>query len=304
MLRRSFAAKPEELRMQRIVPFLWFDRGAAMAAEFYAGIFPESSITSTSKTPDTPSGTVEIVSLKLYGLEFQFMSAGPMFKFTPAISFLVSCDSKEDVDGLWEKLKVDGKERMPLGEYPFSKRYGWIEDSYGISWQLMYWEARQGASRITPTLMFVGDNCGKAEEAAKFYASVFRDSALGQVNRYGPNMEPNAPELVSQLGFQLAGQGFAAMDSAFKHGFTFTEAISFMISCDSQDEVDHYWNALSAVPEAEQCGWLKDRYGLSWQVVPSVLAVLMQDKDPEFRSGVTSRMLKMKKLVISELKGE
>jgi predicted 3-demethylubiquinone-9 3-methyltransferase (glyoxalase superfamily) len=290
--------------MQRIVPFLWFDREAANAAEFYVGTFPQSTITSTTITPETPSGRVEIVSLKLYDQEFQFMSAGPMFKFTPALSFLVSCDSKEEVDGLWEKLKAGGKARMPLGEYPFSKRYGWIEDSYGISWQLMYTEGRRGASRITPTMMFVGDNCGKAEEAAKFYASVFHDSALGQVNRYGPNMEPNSPELVSQLGFRLEGQGFAAMDSAFKHDFSFTEAISLLIYCDTQDEVDHYWNALSAAPEAEQCGWLKDRYGLSWQVVPRVLPLLMQDKDPEIRSGVTSRMLKMKKLVISELKGE
>ena len=290
--------------MQRIVPFLWFESQAAKAADFYAGIFPQSSITSTTIIPETPSGSVEIVSLRLYGHEFELMSAGPMFKFTPALSFLVSCDSQEEVAGLWEKLKAGGKQRMALGEYPFSKRYGWIEDSYGISWQLMYSEARRGASRITPTMMFVGGNCGKAEEAAKFYASVFRDSALGQVNRYGANMEPNAPELVSQLGFRLEGQGFAAMDSALKHDFNFTEAISLLIYCDTQNEVDHYWNALSAVPEAEQCGWLKDRYGFSWQVVPRVLPLLMQDKDPEIRSGVTSRMLKMKKLVISELKGE
>jgi predicted 3-demethylubiquinone-9 3-methyltransferase (glyoxalase superfamily) len=290
--------------MPRIVPFLWFDHEAAKAAEFYASIFPQSSITSKTITPETPSGSVEIVSLKLYNQEFVFMSAGPMFKFTPALSFLVSCDSKEEVDGLWDKLKPGGKERMPLGEYPFSKRYVWVEDSYGIPWQLMYNEGRRGASRITPTMMFVGGNCGKAEEAAKFYITVFRDSALGQVNRYGPNMEPNAPDMVSQLGFQLEGQSFAAMDSALKHDFNFTEAISLLIYCDTQNEVDNYWNALSAVPEAEQCGWLKDRYGFSWQVVPRVLPLLMQDKDPKIRSGVTNRMLKMKKLVIAELKGE
>ncbi|MGO8692994.1 MAG: VOC family protein [Rectinemataceae bacterium] len=290
--------------MQRIVPFLWFDREAAKAAEFYSGVFPQSSITSTTVTPDTPSGSVEVVSLKIYGQEFELMSAGPMFRFTPALSFLVSCDSKEEVDGLWEKLRSGGKERMPLQEYPFSKRYAWIEDSYGISWQLMYNEGRGGASRITPTMMFVGGNCGKAEEAAKLYIAVFRDSALGQVNRYGPNMEPNAPEMVSHLGFRLEGQGFAAMDSAAKHDFNFTEAISLLIYCDTQEEIDHYWNALSAVPEAEQCGWLKDRYGFSWQVVPRMLPILLQDKDPAIRRSVTNRMLKMKKLVITELKGE
>jgi predicted 3-demethylubiquinone-9 3-methyltransferase (glyoxalase superfamily) len=290
--------------MQRIVPFLWFDREAAKAAEFYAGAFPQSSITSTTITPGTPSGSVEIVSLKLYGQEFEFITAGPMFKFTPALSFLVSCDSKEEVDRLWERLKSGGTERMPLGEYAFSKRYAWIEDSYGVSWQLMFSEGRNGASRITPTMLFIGGNCGKAEAAAKFYATVFRDSALGLVNRYGPNMEPNAPDMVSHLGFRLEGQDFAAMDSALKHDFSFTEAISLLIYCDTQDEVDHYWEALSAVPEAEQCGWLKDRYGISWQVVPRALPLLMQSADPEIRGAVTNRMLKMKKLVIAELMGE
>jgi predicted 3-demethylubiquinone-9 3-methyltransferase (glyoxalase superfamily) len=290
--------------MQRIVPFLWFDREAASAAEFYAGTFPRSSITSNTITPETPSGSVETVSLQLCGQEFEFMSAGPMFKFTPALSFLVSCDSKEEVDGLWEKLKSGGSERMPLGEYPFSKRYAWIEDRYGISWQLMHNEGRQGVSKITPTMMFVGPNCGRAEEAARFYAAVFRDSTVDQVDRYGPHMEPNAPEMVSHLGFRLEGQGFAAMDSALKHDFNFTEAISMQIYCDTQEEVDRYWDALSAAPEAEQCGWLKDKYGFSWQVVPRALPLLMQDADPEVRRGVTSRMLKMKKLIIAELKGE
>lgn len=101
--------------------------------------------------------------------------------------------------------------------------------------------------------------------------------------------------------FMLENQWFAAMDSAHEHNFAFNEAISFIVYCDTQEEIDYYWNKLSAVPEAEQCGWLKDKYGLSWQIVPAVMDKMMQDQDPERLARVTQAFLKMKKFNLPAL---
>jgi predicted 3-demethylubiquinone-9 3-methyltransferase (glyoxalase superfamily) len=229
------------------------------------------------------------------------ISAGPLFRFTPAVSFLVSCSTKEEVDSLWKKLSEGGMALMPLDAYPFSERFGWMQDRFGLSWQVMYVGEHEAAQRITPTLMFVGDVCGKAEEAITFYTSVFPDSGIGGVHRYGMDESPDTEGTVKHATFRLAGQEFGAMHSAHPHGFTFNEAISFIVSCDSQEEIDHYWSSLSAVPEAEQCGWLKDRYGLSWQVAPSSMDEMLRTGTKEQIDRVTEAFLQMKKFDIAAL---
>ncbi len=284
-----------------ITTHLWFDREAAEAARFYVSLFPDSRITSESKLGDTPSGDVDLLSFELAGSAFQAISAGPLFKFTPAVSFLVACESNAEVDRYWKALSPGGSELMPLGPYPFSEHYAWVVDRFGLSWQLMAMGTRKAPQKITPTLMFTGQNCGRAEEAIRFYAAHFPGSLVGEIDRYGPGMEPNAPELVKHAAFALSGQAFAAMDSAYDHGFTFNEAISFMVSCETQGEIDRHWQALSAVPEAEQCGWLKDRFGLSWQIVPTALGRLMGASDEATRAKVTKAFLAMKKFDIAEL---
>jgi predicted 3-demethylubiquinone-9 3-methyltransferase (glyoxalase superfamily) len=155
--------------------------------------------------------------------------------------------------------------------------------------------------RITPTLMFVGEVCGRVEEAVHFYASVFPDAEVGPVLRYGGGEAPEKEGTIKHAGFTLAGQEFAAMDSAREHQFGFNEAISFMVGCDTQDEIDYYWDRLSAVPEAEQCGWLKDRFGVSWQVTPSVLDRMLTSGTPEQIARVTRAFLRMKKFDLAEL---
>jgi predicted 3-demethylubiquinone-9 3-methyltransferase (glyoxalase superfamily) len=286
--------------MQNIVTHLWFDREAREAAAFYSGIFDITGSPEVETLGGTPSGQVDIVSLELAGRKFQFLSAGPYFKFTPAVSFLVTSGERAEVDRLWERLHLPGKELMPLGEYPFSARYAWIEDRYGLSWQLMYLPGN-AKTRITPSMMYTGAQLGKAREAVSLYTSVFGPSAVDHILPYGPGAEPNAADMVQHAGFSLLGEDFAAMDSAYEHGFTFTEAISFMVFCDSQEEIDRSWAALSAVPEAEQCGWLKDRFGLSWQIVPRRLGELMSEGDPEKRERVTTAFLAMKKFDIAGL---
>jgi predicted 3-demethylubiquinone-9 3-methyltransferase (glyoxalase superfamily) len=293
---------------QKIVPHLWFDKEAKEAAKFYCSVFPDSNVANVTTLHNTPSGDVDTVSFDLWGQKFMAISAGPEFEFNPSISFIVNFDpsrekdAKEKIDEAWNKLSQGGTVLMPLDKYPFSERYGWIQDKYGLSWQLILTNP-EGEERppIVPSLMFVGKNCGKTEEALEFYLSVFRNSKPGAVFRYGPGQEPDKEGTVMFADFMLAGQWFAAMDSAREHGFNFNEAISFMVYCDTQEEIDYYWEKLSAVPEAEQCGWLKDRYGLSWQIVPTAMDETMSQGTPEQMRRVTEAFLAMKKFDLAEL---
>jgi predicted 3-demethylubiquinone-9 3-methyltransferase (glyoxalase superfamily) len=295
--------------VQKITPHLWFDKEAKEAAEFYCAVFPDSKITNLTVIQDTPSGDSDIVSFELWGTSFMAISAGPLFKFNPSISFFVNFDpardkdAKQRLDAMWAKLSEGGKALMPLDKYPFSERYGWIEDKYGVSWQLILTNP-EGEERppIIPSLMFVGERCGKAEEATDFYLSIFKDSKRGTIARYPEGMAPDEEGTIMFTDFQLLGQWFAAMDSAHEHHFIFNEAVSLMVSCDTQAEIDYYWEKLSAVPEAEQCGWLKDKYGVSWQIVPTAMGDMMGKGTPEQINRVTQAFLKMKKFDLETLK--
>ncbi|PYV41551.1 MAG: hypothetical protein DMG06_16700 [Acidobacteria bacterium] len=288
--------------MQKITPHLWFDKEAKEAAEFYTSVFKDSNVKDTTTLHNTPSGSVDIVTIELTGQRFTLISAGPLFKFNPSVSFLVACKTKDEVDSLWKKLSEGGTALMELGEYPFSERYGWTQDKYGLSWQVMFMGKREIKQKITSTIMFVGDVCGKAEEAINFYASVFHNARIGNILRYGQGEEPDKEGTIKHAAFTLEGRDFAAMDSAHKHNFTFNEAISLMVHCDTQKEIDYYWEKLSAVPAAEQCGWLKDKYGLSWQIVPTGMDEMMKNKDEKKLARVTEAFLKMKKFDIAALK--
>jgi predicted 3-demethylubiquinone-9 3-methyltransferase (glyoxalase superfamily) len=270
----------EMITMQKIIPHLWFDQEAEEAGEFYMSLFEGSKLKNKTILNNTPSGTVEMLTIELAGQEFMLLSGGPFFKFTPAVSFVIACRSAEEVERLWEKFMENGTALMPLGTYPFSEKFGWVMDQYGLSWQVMYIVDVEIMQKITPSLMFVGDQCGKAEEAIRFYASIFNHSKVGNIQRYGENDAPDQANTVQHADFTLENLAFAAMDSAYPHGFTFNEAISFIVSCDTQEEIDYFWEKLSAFPEAEQCGWLKDKFGFSWQITPAIMNDLMQDQDP------------------------
>lgn len=249
---------------------------------------------------DTPSGSVDMVTIELLNQEFTLISAGPFFKLNPSISFLLACETKEEVDILWKSLSEDGLILMELGEYPFSEKYGWIQDKYGVSWQLMY-NTQRKKQKITPTLMFVGENCGKAEDALNFYTSIFHDAKVGEILRYQKGEEPDRKGTIKHANFTLEQQEFAIMDSAYQHNFSLNEAISFIVHCKTQKEIDYYWESLSADPSAEQCGWLKDKYGVSWQIVPLVMNEMMKSNDEQKIMRVTEAFLKMKKFDIAKL---
>ncbi|MBN2356492.1 VOC family protein [candidate division KSB1 bacterium] len=282
--------------MQKIIPHLWFDKEAKAAAEFYTALFDDSRIHFINTIKDTPSGDAEIVGFRIMGYELMAISAGPYFKINPSISFHARYRTVAEVDQLWEKLSEGGFVMMELGEYPFSKKYGWVQDKFGVSWQVIHTE---GAfeQRIMPALMFVGAVCGQSEAAIGFYASVFRDTKAEVLARYLEGEAPDKPGTVKYAQFSLEGQEFAAMDSAHAHNFSFNEAVSFIVNCQDQPEIDYFWDKLSAVPEAEQCGWVKDKYGVSWQITPANMGELMA-RNPQKTTPV---MLGMKKIIIADL---
>jgi predicted 3-demethylubiquinone-9 3-methyltransferase (glyoxalase superfamily) len=288
--------------MHKITPHLWFDKEAKEAARFYTQAFENSRIKSISVLPDTPSGDVDIVTIDLASQEFILLSAGPLFKINTSVSFLVACKTPKEVDVLWATLSPGGRALMELGAYPFSERYGWITDKYGLSWQIMAMGEWPIRDKIIPTLMFSGDACGKAEEAINFYASIFQDSHIGEATRYTKGEGPDKEGTIKHVSFTLAGQEFAAMDSARVHDCPFNEAISLIVNCEDQKEIDYYWTKLSAHPKAEQCGWIKDKYGLSWQIDAIELREMLNTKDASQMKRLMEAMLKMKKLDVAELK--
>lgn len=292
----------------QITPNLWFTDEAKDAAERYVSIFSNSRVTGetrynppSAEASGRPEGSVMSVEFELEGQPFVALNGGSTIEFNPAISFLVNCPTEQEVDDLWAKLTPGGEELMPLGSYPFSDRYGWTEDSFGVSWQVIHADCISERT-IVPCLMFVGDRCGLAEEAMAFYTSVFDRAAVTDLFRYGPDQEPNEEGTVMFGDFTLRGQHFAAMDSAEEHDFDFNEAVSFIVDCGDQSEVDEYWDNLTANGGEEgRCGWLMDRYGVSWQVVPSILPALLNEPDPEGVRRVTQSLLSMNKIEIEPL---
>lgn len=286
---------------QKITPFLWFDNQAEEAANFYTTLFTDSALGQVSRYgPDTPgpAGQVMTVRFKLAGLWFTALNGGPYFNFTPAHSFFVHNETEQQVDTLWQALSAGGSVLMDLAAYPFSEKFGWVQDRFGLSWQVSLDRVPQS---ISPFFMFTGAQHGRAAEAVHLYTSLFPASGVDRLDLYGPG-EDGPEGTTRHAAFRLAGQPFEAIDSAFDHGFTFTPAISFYIDCRDQAEVDFFWDRLLDGGQPSQCGWLTDRFGVSWQVIPTALIELMNDPDPQKSYRVTQAMLKMVKIDIAALK--
>ncbi len=295
--------------MQKIVPNFWFDHNAQEAVEFYLSVFSDSKINKTLHYPKTEeegladfqkdlAGKVLTIDFEISGFRFIAINGDTTFKPNPSISFFYTCNSKEESDVLWKKLVVGGKAMMELGEYPFSKYYGWVQDKFGYSWQLML-NNPEGDKRpkIVPSIMFTKDRDGQAEDSMKFYTSIFKESEIGKNINYYPSEMPGREGKISYADFKLFDQWFAVMDGGTDHDFDFSHAISLMVLCKNQEEIDYYWEKLSANPNFEQCGWLEDKYGVSWQVAPDNIVELIQ------LPGAYKRMMSMKKLDIVGLQG-
>lgn len=300
----------EEATVQKIVPSLWFDRTAAAAADFYREAFPSSRIVSTSRYPTEGlldfqrdlAGEVLTIEFEIGGHRITFINAGPNYRPNLALSFLVNVDpssddaSREQLDDLWAALTDGGRVLMPLDGYPFAERYGWVEDRFGVNWQLMLSDP-SGEPRpfLIPDFLFGGAAQNRAQEAIEYYTAVFAEARVGTLVRYEQQSGPAPAGAVMFADFELEGQWFAAMDSAVPQDVSFTPGFSLQVMCAGQDEIDRLWAALSAVPAAEQCGWCVDRFGVSWQIVPHDIGKLVSS--PESYQA----MMGMKKIVIADL---
>lgn len=287
--------------MQHITPHLWFDKEAKEAAELYVSLFPNSKVTNAVTLKDTPSGDSDSVSFELAGQRFMAISAGPYFKLNPSISLFVVFDSEAEIDAVWNKLIDGGKALMEYNTYSWAKKYGWLQDKYGLSWQLSLSEHHQMEKKITPLLMFTQDKAGKTKEAIEFYTGIFPNSNTEMLVPYEKG-EGDTEGFIKHARFTLNSENLLAMDSSASHDFTFNEAFSLIVNCETQEEIDFYWEKLSAVSESEQCGWLKDKYGMSWQIVPTAMWEMMASGDQERITRVTQAFLKMKKLDIAALR--
>lgn len=302
--------------MRKITPCLWFDTNCEEAITFYTSAFPNSKISSIQRYPEGVEGPMSGMDGKILtavfeldGHTFQALDGGPLFKLNPSISFMVNFDPSKDaqasekLDELWAKLSEGAKVLMPLDAYPFSKKYGWLEDRFGVSWQLILTNP-EGEPRpsIVTSLLFVGEACGRAEEALNYYVSIFKDSKVGTLAKYPAGMEPDKEGTLMFGEANLSGQWIIAMDSAHNHQFAFNEAVSLSVECKDQEEVDYFWERLTAGGTPSQCGWLKDKFGVSWQVVPAQLGEYMSSGDPEKTARVTAAFMQMQKFDIAALK--
>ena len=271
---------------KKIYPCLWFDGQAKAAAEFYAGIFPNSTILHDSGM---------VVMFEVMGEKIMGLNGGPMFQLNASISFMVHLDSREAIDKAWEQLSEGGTVMMGLDKYPWAERYGWIKDKFGMTWQLMLADMVD----LAPSMLFANTQYGRGLEAMERYQSIFPDSGTDIKEIYGPG----APQAEGNLmfgRFHIKDYSIVAMDGPGDHQFQFNEAFSFVVQCADQAEIDHYWNSLIANGGNESmCGWLKDSFGVSWQIIPASLSTLMSN--PATSKNVMQELLKMKKLDIATL---
>ena len=272
-----------------IYPCFWFNNNAKEAAIFYRSVF----LGATSKQ-DNPF----VVTFQAGGQKLMFLNATSQFSFNSSISIFVVCESNDEIEHVWHLLAEGGKVLMALDKYPWSEKYGWVQDQYGLSWQLMMGKMGDVGQKFTPLLTFTGKNAGKSEEAMNFYTSVFDESKIQGIARYEKG-EGDVEGDIKHAQFNLGKYVMMAMDSSLPHGFEFNEAISFVVECETQDEIDYYWNKLTEGGEESMCGWCKDKYGVSWQVVPTILPKLLGD--PSRAEKVTNVFMKMKKFNIEEL---
>ena len=262
-----------------LAPCLWLNEEAEEAAAFYVETLGPGRVIGRARSPRSldnpvglPPGSVMSVDFEVRGQRFTVTNGRPEFAINPSISFFVPVDSTAQAERLFGVLSSGGEVLMPLDTYPWSRCYGWTADRFGVSWQVM--TVDRGDSRPTiapaaPALMFCGAQFGNAKAAMEHWCAVFPRSGIAHVERFarGEDGPPGVPG-VKQGRVELAGQSLIVMDSPGEHAFGFNEAVSLQVLCDGQADIDHYWRELSSGGEPGQCGWLRDRFGVSWQVAP------------------------------------
>jgi predicted 3-demethylubiquinone-9 3-methyltransferase (glyoxalase superfamily) len=274
----------------QIYPCLWFDGQAKEGADFYCSIFKNSKVTTNSPM---------VVNFELDGKKFMGLNGGPMFKINPSISIFATFESIDETNFIWNKLMNGGKALIEIDKQDWSARYGWLQDKFGLTWQISVVNNQGDKAKITPSMLFTNDKFGKAEEAINFYTSTFDNAKIDQISHYPENTPFGGKVMYAE--FNLRQYDFIAMDGPGNHEYAFNEGVSIVVNCKNQIEIDHYWNTLSGNGGQEsQCGWLKDKFGVSWQIIPTVLGELMSN--PEKGQRVMQVVMQSKKFDIEKLK--
>lgn len=275
--------------ISKLYTCLWYDGNAKEAATLYCSVFKNTKLLSENHLVSM----IEIESCKL-----MLLNGGAHYKHTPAISQFVTSEDEAEIEYLFKHLSKDGKVLMPLGKYDWSEYYGWCEDKFGVSWQIYKGKMSDVKQKIVPCFLFVADSFGKAEEAQNHYINTISNSCSEGILKY-QNTNTSADGTVMHSQFRLNDAVFMAMDGPGEHHYTFSPATSFVIECETQDEIDYYWERLGKDGKYNMCGWLDDKYGISWQIVPKILGQLMSD--PKRAPKVADAFLKMKKFDIDVL---
>lgn len=268
---------------------LWFEGNAKEAAKFYLSVFGEGTIT---------ADTAMVVNFELSGRKFMGLNGGPEFKPTPAISFMVVMEDKNELEKVHNQLADGGFILMPLDKYDWSEKYSWVQDKFGISWQLMSGKLTDvHGQKFTPTFLFTQNQNGRAEEAIHFYMEIFPNSKPEGILKHKEGvMKGN----VMHAQFILDGHLWMAMDGGEGHDFTFTEGISNVIEANTQEEIDYYWNIFAKEGNESMCGWIQDKFGVWWQIFPSIVEETMMN--PEKAPKAMEAVMQMRKFDLEAYK--
>lgn len=244
-----------------IFPCIWCHNNAKEMAAFYLSVFPDGKIVEENQY---------FVTITINNQRVMLLNSGEGMDWihpNPSISLMYLTPSGNEVEGMYQQLIEGGKVLMPLDSYPFSDKYAWVEDRYGVSWQLYTGKAEDILQKLVPTLMFVAHNNGKAAEAIDYYTSLFPDSQKRGVLKYTGN-EGETVGNIQHAEFMIGDYLLMIMDSSYPHAFNFSEGLSLVVETVDQGSIDYFWDRfISDGGEEGICGWLKDKYGVSWQIV-------------------------------------
>lgn len=275
---------------EKITPCLWYNGQAKDAAALYCTAFANTKITSQSPI---------VTGLDLAGHSITLLDGGPMYQPNPSITLYVVTETVQETDQAWKALTKGGEILMALDKYPWSERYGWVVDKFGVSWEVGLGKLSDVGQKVTPHLLFTGNQYGRAEEAMTFYSKVFKTNKVDGIMRYTKDQAPEEEGKVMHAQFALGNQKFMVADGA-PHKFVFTEGVSLTVHCENQEEIDYYWDNFTGQGGKESmCGWLKDKFGVSWQIIPVALTKIMSD--PTKAGKAAQAFMTMRKLNIEQI---
>lgn len=276
------------MQASSVYPCLWFDNQAGQAANHYCSIFQHSRMLKEAGL---------VTSFEVWGTKLIGLNGGPHFTMNPSLSFYVYCGNDSEITRLYEALSPGSTILMPLGKYGWSEKYTWFVDSFGVNWQLDIADIAS-PQKIVPTLLFANEKMGKVKDTVMHYTRIFSGSAVLLEAPYPESAALGEGTLLFSR-FSLNGFIVNAMSSTQKHDFDFSPGSSLVVECETQQEIDFFWEKLAEGGKYSMCGWLEDSFGVSWQIIPVCLAKLMSD--PERRQRVNAALMKMKKIEIEKL---